>query len=364
MDETHDNSDAFNEAGEDSSFGAPLDSPDDAGADDWSALEHDESGELPAEFGCGGVNEGEVAAADGALQAAVGRSVARHVRTHVRIEGGSNEEERPSRWSDETAGEARAGSVGEEGVGRLGGFVLDRDSRSGGAVARSLGGVILLTRMRRPRSVCHRRAACCRGRSTGAPSSSADRLRLDGLTEGHVEPDAFVVCAGVSGGFDGEQLHKRVDHHLSRVLSRDAGRGHRRHRRQARSRPAVFVRLVAHHHVRPESSLRHGTTSLVRLLRPGLRSRNFAPPVRKADFLEASQGDDLNPGTQLHCPGRLLPQPGGCSGRLWHERGVRRRGPARSLQARRLNAGRVSARRSPGPLGRGGRQRRLGVPRL
>jgi hypothetical protein len=50
VDETHDNSDAFNGAGEDSAFGVPLDSPGDVGADEWSALEHDESGELPVRF--------------------------------------------------------------------------------------------------------------------------------------------------------------------------------------------------------------------------------------------------------------------------------------------------------------------------
>jgi DNA-directed RNA polymerase specialized sigma24 family protein len=50
VDETHDNSDAFNGAGGDSAFGFPLDSVDDVGADDWSEPEHDGSGELPVRF--------------------------------------------------------------------------------------------------------------------------------------------------------------------------------------------------------------------------------------------------------------------------------------------------------------------------
>jgi DNA-directed RNA polymerase specialized sigma24 family protein len=50
VDETHDNSDAISGGGADSAFGLPLDSPDDAGAVDWSDPEHDEADELPVWF--------------------------------------------------------------------------------------------------------------------------------------------------------------------------------------------------------------------------------------------------------------------------------------------------------------------------
>ena len=45
----------------------------------------------PAELGGGGVDDGQVAGLDGAQQARVGRSVARHMRTYVRMTGGRTE---------------------------------------------------------------------------------------------------------------------------------------------------------------------------------------------------------------------------------------------------------------------------------
>jgi DNA-directed RNA polymerase specialized sigma24 family protein len=50
VDETHDNSDAFDGAGGDSAFGVPNVSRDDIGAGSWSESEHDESVELRVRF--------------------------------------------------------------------------------------------------------------------------------------------------------------------------------------------------------------------------------------------------------------------------------------------------------------------------